>query len=58
MLISALFVYAKLNQQLDKIDTKTLDMEKVEINEEVVQNEKLTGYMNIALFGLDPVTGT
>ena len=57
VLISALFVYAKLNQQLDKIDTKTLDMEKVEINEEVVQNEKLTGYMNIALFGLDSRDG-
>jgi LCP family protein required for cell wall assembly len=57
VLLSALFVYAKLNQKLDKIESKPLNMDKVEINESVVENEKLTGYMNIALFGLDSRDG-
>lgn len=44
-----LFVSTKLN----KIQSSEMDMDKVEINNQVQTNKSLTGYTNIALFGLD-----
>ncbi len=52
VVLGALFVYAQINSQLDKLDTQELDMERVEMND-LVNSESSTGYMNIAIFGID-----
>lgn len=49
LLIGGLFVYGQINSRLDKIEGEELD--NVEMN--VVTSEKMTGYQNIALFGVD-----
>ena len=49
VLVAALQIQAKLNKiQYDKDSDK-----KIELNEELLQNESMTGYTTIALFGLD-----
>lgn len=49
LLIGGLFVYGQIDSRLDKIGGEELD--NVEMN--VVTSEKMTGYQNIALFGVD-----
>lgn len=49
LLIGGLFVYGQINSRLNQIDGE--ELENVEMN--VVASEKMTGYQNIALFGVD-----
>ena len=49
LLIGGLFVYGQINSRLNQIEGE--DLENVEMN--VVTSEKMTGYQNIALFGVD-----
>ncbi|MCI8814421.1 MAG: LCP family protein [Lachnospiraceae bacterium] len=49
LLIGGLFVYGQINSRLNQIDGEELG--NVEMN--VVASEKMTGYQNIALFGVD-----
>ena len=49
LLIGGLFVYGQINSRLNQIDGEELG--NVEMN--VVTSEKMTGYQNIALFGVD-----
>lgn len=49
LLIGGLFVYGQINSRLNQIEGEELD--NVEMN--VVTSEKMTGYQNIALFGVD-----
>ena len=53
LLIGALAAYSFVNSKLNKIENDTLDMNKVQINNAVESNTTLTGYTNLALFGLD-----
>ena len=55
MLCSVLgaYVWGKTSQ----INTVALDESKIEVNEEVVAAQKMTGITNIALFGVDSRTG-
>lgn len=53
LLIGALAAYSFVNSKLNKIESNTLDMDKVQINNAVESNKTLTGYTNLALFGLD-----
>ena len=49
ILIGGLFVYGQINSRLNQIEGEELD--NVEMN--VVTSEKMTGYQNIALLGVD-----
>ncbi len=49
LLIGGLFVYGQIDSRLNQIDGE--ELENVEMN--VVASEKMTGYQNIALFGVD-----
>ena len=53
LLIGALAAYGFVNSKLSKIGSDDLDMDKVQMNNAVESNEVLTGYTNLALFGLD-----
>lgn len=53
ILIGGLFVYGKINSSLDKLNTTEIDENSVGINEDIVQSERLQGYTNIAIFGID-----
>ncbi len=54
LLVGGIFVYSQLNQRLGQMQESDLDKSKVEVNEEVVENEEqLSGYQTIALVGLD-----
>ncbi len=53
LLIGALAAYGFVNSKLNKIESDDLDMDKVQMNNAVESNEVLTGYTNLALFGLD-----
>ena len=53
VLIGGLFVYGKINSSLDKLNTTEIDENSVGINEDIVQSERLQGYTNIAIFGID-----
>lgn len=56
VLVGFLFVYAQINKKLDKLDfrdTSGDDQIQVQINESVAGSEVLSGYTNIALFGVD-----
>ena len=53
LLIGALAAYGFVNSKLSKIGGDDLDMDKVQMNNAVESNEVLTGYTNLALFGLD-----
>lgn len=52
VLLGGLYVYGQISSSLDGIKTKKLDMNKVDMNN-LVAPENLTGYTNIALFGVD-----
>ncbi len=47
------FAYIQVNKELDKIEIKELDTEKVIINKTAETDAILKGYMNVALFGVD-----
>ena len=53
LLVGGIFVYAQVNNKLNKIQTGDVDMGEVGVNEGVVDNEVLQGYQTIALVGLD-----
>lgn len=58
LLVGALFVYAQINGKLDKLNKTDIDLADVGISDEVLQDENLTGYTNIALFGVDSREGS
>ena len=53
LLAGVLFVFAKVNQKLDKIQNVDVDMGKVEVNEGVNDEMHLKGYRTIAVVGVD-----
>lgn len=53
LLIGALAAYGFVSSKLSKIKNDDLDMDKIQINTAVEGNTTLTGYTNLALFGLD-----
>ena len=55
LLVGALFVYAQINKKMDKLDMKDDEKQElqVQMNENISGNEVLSGYTNIALFGID-----
>ena len=55
VLVGGLFIYAKVNEKMNKLDIDTSSDEagKVEVNEAVVGSKTLKGFTNIALFGVD-----
>ncbi len=55
LLVGALFVYAQINKKMDKLDVKDDEKQElqVQMNENISGNEVLSGYTNIALFGID-----
>lgn len=58
ILVGALYLYTQINKHMDKLDFHTsedLSGQKVEVemNEDVAGSEVLSGYTNVALFGLD-----
>lgn len=55
ILVGGLFIYAKVNEKMNKldIDTSSDEASKVEVNEAVVGSKTLKGFTNIALFGVD-----
>ena len=58
VLIGCLFVYAKLNDALGKIDITPTDDSKIQTNEDLqLSKEVLTGYHNILLVGVDHRSG-
>ena len=52
VLLGGLYVYGQISSSLDGMNSKKLDMNKVDMNN-LVSPENLTGYTNIALFGVD-----
>ena len=55
LLVGVLFVYAQINKKMDKLDMKDDEKQElqVQMNENISGNEVLSGYTNIALFGID-----
>ena len=58
LLVGVLFVYTQLNKKMDQLDFKddtSKEGEKiqVEMNESVSGSEVLSGYTNVALFGIN-----
>ena len=57
LLVGVLFIYTQINKRMDKLDfTQAADDQEVQINETVAGSEVLSGYTNIALFGVDKRT--
>lgn len=57
LLVGILFLYTQINKRMDKLDfTQTQDDQEVQINDTVAGSEVLSGYTNIALFGVDKRT--
>lgn len=57
LLVGILFIYTQINKRMDKLDfTQAADDQEVQINETVAGSEVLSGYTNIALFGVDKRT--
>ena len=57
LLVGVLFIYTQLNKRMDKLDfTQAQDDQEVQINKTVAGSEVLSGYTNIALFGVDKRT--
>ena len=57
LLVGVLFLYTQINKRMDKLGfTQTQDDQEVQINETVAGSEILSGYTNIALFGVDKRT--
>lgn len=57
LLVGALFIYAQVNGKLDLLNKTEIDVADVGISEEVLNDETLSGYTNIALFGIDTREG-
>ena len=57
LLVGILFLYTQINKRMDKLDfTQAQDDQEVQINKTVAGSEVLSGYSNIALFGVDKRT--
>lgn len=52
VLLGGLFVYGQISTKLNKMNTQKLNMDKVQINDTVTA-EEMSGFMHIALFGID-----
>lgn len=54
LLVGVLFLYTQINKRMDSLNfTQAADEQEVQINESVAGSEVLSGYTNIALFGVD-----
>ena len=54
LLFVVLFLYTQINKRMDSLNfTQAADEQEVQINESVAGSEVLSGYTNIALFGVD-----
>lgn len=54
LLVGVLFLYTQINKRMDRLNfTQAADEQEVQINESVAGSEVLSGYTNIALFGVD-----
>lgn len=56
ILVGGLFIYAKVNEKMNKLDLDNNNSEEasqVEVNEDVIGSKTLKGFTNIALFGVD-----
>lgn len=57
LLVGVLFIYMQINKRMDNLNfTQATDDQEVQINETVAGSEVLSGYTNIALFGVDKRT--
>lgn len=57
LLVGVLFLYTQINKRMDKLNfVQTENDQEVQINETVAGSEVLSGYTNIALFGVDKRT--
>ncbi len=57
LLVGILFVYTQINKRMDNLNLVEGEDLNVQINESVAGSEVLSGYTNIALFGVDKRTG-
>lgn len=57
LLVGILFVYTQINKRMDNLNLDEGEDLNVQINESVAGSEVLSGYTNIALFGVDKRTG-
>lgn len=57
LLVGILFVYTQINKRMDDLNLDEGEDLNVQINESVAGSEVLSGYTNIALFGVDKRTG-
>ena len=54
LLVGVLFLYTQINKRMDSLNfPQAADEQEVQINESVAGSEVLSGYTNIALFGVD-----
>lgn len=56
LLVGILFVYTQINKRMDNLNLDEGEDLNVQINESVAGSEVLSGYTNIALFGVDKRT--
>ena len=57
LLVGVLFLYTQINKRMDNLNLDEGEDLNVQINESVAGSEVLSGYTNIALFGVDKRTG-
>lgn len=57
LLVGILFVYTQINKRMDNLNLDEGEDLNVQINESVAGSKVLSGYTNIALFGVDKRTG-
>ncbi|MBQ7934209.1 MAG: LytR family transcriptional regulator, partial [Lachnospiraceae bacterium] len=53
VMLVALYLVTQMTSDTDGPKVTVLEPEKLEIKQEVVENESMKGYKNIALFGVD-----
>ena len=56
ILVGGIFVYAQVNNKLNKIQSGDVDMGEVGVNEGVVDNEVLQGYQTVSYTHLEHIT--
>ena len=56
LLVGILFIYTQINKRMDNLNLDDGEDLKVQINDSVAGSEVLSGYTNIALFGVDKRT--
>lgn len=56
LLVGILFIYTQINKRMDNLNLVDGEDLKVQINDSVAGSEVLSGYTNIALFGVDKRT--